>query len=81
MIGSVLIGEMEHKANNRFKNVNDFETYKNVIHNGGFGSDEVIFTGWLYKTNTPQFNKVNISQYVRGTDFKQNIVAYIGSNS
>ena len=27
MIGYMLIGEKEHKTNNRLKNVDDFETY------------------------------------------------------
>ena len=30
--------------------------------------------------NTPEFKKVNRSQYGRGTDFKQDIVEYIGNN-
>ena len=36
----------------------------------------VIFTGRLYKINTPEFGKVNRSQYGRGTGFKQDIVEY-----
>ena len=39
-----------------------------------------FFTGWLYKLNPPEFGKVNRSQYGRGTDFKQDIVEYIGKN-
>ena len=34
----------------------------------------------MYKLNTPEFKKVNRSQYGRGTDFKQHIVEYIGNN-
>ena len=34
----------------------------------------------MYKLNTPEFKKVNRSQYARGTDFKQNFVDYIGNN-
>ena len=34
----------------------------------------------MYKLNTPEFQKVNRSQYGRGTDFKQDIVEYIGNN-
>ena len=40
----------------------------------------MFFTGWLYKLNTPEFKKVNRSQYARGTDFKQDFVEYIGNN-
>ena len=38
----------------------------------GYGSEDVIFTGWLYKTDISLFNEVNRSQYGRVTDFKQN---------
>ena len=33
----------------------------------------------MYKLNTSEFKKVNRSQYGRGTDFKQDIVEYIGN--
>ena len=79
LIGSMLVGEIEQKTNIRFKNVDDFESYINAIDNSGYDSDDVIFTGWLYKLNTPEFKKVNRSQYGRGTDFKQDIVEYIGN--
>ena len=80
LIGSMLVGEIEQKTNIRFKNVDDFESYINAIYNSGYDSEDVIFTGWLYKLNTPEFKKVNRSQYGRGTDFKQDIVEYIGNN-
>ena len=80
LIGSMLVGEIERKTNIRFKNVDDFESYINAIDNSGYDSDDVIFTGWLYKLNTPEFKKVNRSHYGRGTAFKQDIVEYIGSN-
>ena len=51
-----------------------------AIDNSRYDSDDAIFTGWLYKWNTPKFNKVNRSQYGRGTDFKQDIVEYTGKN-
>ena len=70
----MLIGEIEQKTNIRFKNTDDFETYINAIDNGGYGSEDVIFIGWLCKLNTPKGKKVNRSQYGRGTDFKQDIV-------
>ena len=34
----------------------------------------------MCKLNTPEFKKVNRSQYGRGTDFKQDIVEYHGQN-
>ena len=80
LIGSMLVGEVEQKTNIRFQNVDDFESYINALDNSGYDSEDVIFTGWLYKINTPEFKKVNRSQYARGTDFKQDIVQYIGNN-
>ena len=80
LIGSMLVGEIEQKTNIRFKNVDDFESYINAIDNSGYDSDNVIFTGRLYKLNTPEFKKVNKSQYGRGTEFKHDIVQYIGDN-
>ena len=47
LIGSMLIGEIEQKTNMRFKNTDDFETYINAKDNGGYDSEDVIFTGWL----------------------------------
>ena len=36
--------------------------------------------GQIYKINTPQFNKVNRSQYGYGCDFKHEITEYRGNN-
>ena len=80
LIGDMLVGEIVQKTNIRFKNVDDFESYINAIDNGGYDAEDVIFTGWLYKLNTPEFKKVNRSRYGKGTDFKQDIVEYIGNN-
>ena len=80
LIGSMLVGEIEQKTNIRFRKVDDFESYFNAIDNSGYDSEDVIFTGWLYKLNTPEFKKINRSQYGRGTDFKQDIVEFIGNN-
>ena len=60
--------------------IDDFENFIIAINNGGYHSEDVIFTGWLYKLNTLEFNNVNRSQYGRGTVFKQEIVEYLGNN-
>ena len=80
LIGSMLIGEIEQKTRSRCKNVDDFETYNKAIGNGGYDSDDVIFTGWFYKLNTPEINNLGRSQYGRGTDFTPDTVEYIGNN-
>ena len=79
LIGSLLIGEIEQRRNIRFKILGDFETYIDGIDDG-YDAEDFIFTGWLYKLNTPEFNKVNRSQYERDVDFKQDIVQSIGNN-
>ena len=55
--GSMLIGAVEHKTNISFKIVFDFERYKNAIDNN-YDSEDVTFTGYVYKSNTPQINVV-----------------------
>ena len=64
MIGPMLIGRIEHKANIRFKNIHDFESYINAI-DIDYDSEDVTFTSYVYKLNTSQFIKVNRSQYVK----------------
>ena len=53
----MLIGEKEQKTNIRLKNVDDFETYINAKDFTCYDSDDVTFTEWLYKLNTPEFKK------------------------
>ena len=55
----MLIDEIEQKTIIRFENVDDFENFVIVIDNGGYESDEVIFTGWLHKLNSPEITKLN----------------------
>ena len=64
-----MIGYLEQKTNVRFKNVDVFEININATDNVGYDSEDVIFTGCLYESNTLEFKKVNRSQYIRCTDF------------
>ena len=75
----MLIGEIEQKTNITLRNVADFETFINAIIDVEYKTEDAIFTGWLYKLNTPQFFKLNRSQYGRGTNFEQDIVEYTGN--
>ena len=59
--------------------MDDFESFTNAIDND-YDSEDVTFTGDVHKLNTPQFNGVNGSQYGRGTNFRQDVVEYIGNN-
>ena len=79
LIGKMIIGPVEHKTNIRFKNLDDFERYINAI-DIDYDSDDVIFTGYNYKLNTPQFKVVKRSAYGKGTNHLQEIVEYHGQN-
>ena len=77
--GKMIIGPVEHKTNIRFKNMDDFERYIKAI-DIDYDSEDVIFTGYVYKLNTPQFKVVKRSAYGRGTNYMQEIVEYQGQN-
>ena len=77
--GKMIIGPIEHKTNIRFKNMDDYESYINAI-DIDYDSEDVTFTGYIYKMNTPQFNVVRRSAYGRGTNCMQEIVEYHGRN-
>ena len=77
--GKMIIGPVEHKTTIRFKNMDDFERYINAI-DVGYDSEDVNFTGYVYKLNTPHFKVVKRSVYVRCTNYMQEIVEYHGQN-
>ena len=77
--GKMIIGPIEHKTNIRFKNLDDFERYINAI-DVDYDSEDVTFSGYVYKLNTPQFKLVRRSAYGRGTNYMQEIVEYLGQS-
>ena len=79
LIGKMIIGPIEHKTNIRFKNMDDFERYINAI-DVDYDSEDVTFTGYVYKLNTPHLNVVRWSAYGKGTNYMQEIVEYHGRN-
>ena len=79
LYGKMIIGPFEHTTNVRFKNMDDFERYINAI-DVDYDSEDVTFTGYVYKINTPHFNIVRRSAYGRGTNHMQEIVEYHGKN-
>ena len=58
MVGSLKVGDQIRQTSIRFRNVGDFESYINSIDQD-YDSDDSIFNGYIYKLDTPQFNKVN----------------------
>ena len=77
--GKMIIGPIEHKTNIRFKNMDDFERYINAI-DVDYDREDVTFSGYVYKLNTPHFKIVKRSVYGRGTNYTQEIVEYLGQN-
>ena len=59
--------------------MDDFEIYINAI-GIDYDSEDVNFTGYVYKLNTPQFNVVKQSTQNKGTNYMQEIVEYQGQN-
>ena len=79
MVGNLKVGDQIRQTNIRFRNISDYEAYINAI-DVDYDSEDSIFNGYIYKINTPQFNKVNRSQYGNGCDFKHEIIKYRGNN-
>ena len=73
MVGNLKVGDQIRQTNNRFRNMDDIEAYINAIDDR-YDAEDAIFNGYIYKLNTPKFNKVNRSQYGNGCDFKHEIV-------
>ena len=64
----MVIGPVEHKTNVRFRNMVDFESYIKAVNNV-YDSEDVIFTGYVYKLKTPQLKVVRRSAYREGTNY------------
>ena len=79
MVGNLKVGDQIRQTHSRFGNISDYESYINSI-DGGNDAEDAIFNGFTYKINTPEFNKVNRSQYGNGCDFKHEIFEYRGNN-
>ena len=79
MAGNLKVGDPIRQTHTTFRNMDDFEAFINTIDEN-YDSDDSIFNGYIYKLDTPQFNKVNRSQYGNGCDFKHEIIEYRGKN-
>ena len=79
MIGTILVGDQLRQTHIRFRKMIDFESYIKSIDQD-YDSDDSIFNGYIYKIDTPIFNKVNRSQYGNGCDFKHEFIEYRGIN-
>ena len=79
MIGNLSIGDQLGTNHIRFRIITDYEAYFNAIDQE-YESEDAFFTGYFYKTDTPQFHSVNRSQYGNGCDFKHETIEYEGHN-
>ena len=79
MVGNLKVGDQNRQTHIRFRNVSDYEAYINAIDEG-YDAEDAIFKGYIYKIDTPQFNKVNRSQYGNGCSFDKIIIDYRGNN-
>ena len=72
------VGDQIRQTHIRFRNNDDYEDYINSIDES-YDAQDALFNGFIYKINTPQFDKVNRSQYGNGCDFKHGIIEYQGN--
>ena len=79
MVENLKVGDQIRQTHVRFRNMDDFEAYINCIDQD-YDSDDSIFNGYIYKIKTPQFNKVNRSQYGNGCSFDKIIIECRGNN-
>ena len=79
MVGNWKVGDQIRQTNIRFRNMDDFEAYINSIDRR-YDAEDAFFNGHIHKINTPQFNKVNRSQYGKGCGFKNEIIEHRGNN-
>ena len=56
MVGSLTLADIEQNTKIRFKNIDDFKSYYKAI-DVDYDSEDVIFSKWFYKLNTPEFEK------------------------
>ena len=70
MVDNLKVGDQIKQTHIRFRNIADYEAYVNSIDEG-YDAEDSISNGYIYKIKTPQFNKVNRSQYGNRCDFKR----------
>ena len=73
--GLMIIEPVEHKTKIRCEKMDDFQSYINAI-DIDYVSEDVTFTGHVYKINSPQSKVVQRSAYGKGTNYLQEIVEY-----
>ena len=67
------IGNVEHKTNIGFRNMDDFKSFINAT-DFGYHSEDVTSTVYVYKIYTPPFIVVKRGAYAKGTNYMQKTV-------
>ena len=79
LIGTLIVGDQTKQTHIRFRKMDAFESHINKIDND-YDADDTTFNGYIYKIDTPIFNKVNRSRYSNGVVFDKIIIEYQGNN-
>ena len=79
LVGNLKVGDQTRETRIRFRNMNDYKAFINTIDQD-YNPEDTFFDGYIYKLNTPQFNKVNRSQYGNDCSFDKLIIEYHGNN-
>ena len=79
MVGNLKVADQIRETHTRFINIKDYEAFIITIDQD-FDSEDTFFNGYIYKINTPQFKKVNRSQYGNGCSFDKKIIEYRCNN-
>ena len=79
MVGCLKVCDQIRQTHIRFTNIDDYESYINAIDES-YDAEDANFNGYFYIIKTPQFNKVNKSQYGNVCDFKYELIQYRGNN-
>ena len=77
--GNLTINGQIKKTNMRFKNIDAFDKYIEKI-DMKYDSEDVLFEGDSYIIEKDEFNKVNRSDYGKGSNHLYDIQEYIGKN-
>ena len=71
-VGKMSVGDQIKDTHITFRNFTDCESYMNAFDEG-YVAEDAIFSGCIYKIESPQFNLVNRSQYCYGSGLKHEI--------
>ena len=71
--GSMARGPIERKTNIRFRKRDSFQNYINAT-DIDYESEDITFTGYVFKINKSLFSFVKRSAYAKGTNYMKDIV-------